>query len=151
MKVNKFRIPIYEMDIQGKVSFKTFYNLEIHGKRGGVIEKDYEDLQYNNLIWKKEEQFVGCYDNNRKERYEGDIFKSQVCLSPDGLSSAHNIFYWIEVYCQIVFKDSCFVGEWKIENKKINNYIFSNRLGFIELRDNQEDIGNIHSSMELIK
>ena len=61
-------------------------------------------------------QFVGLKDINDLEIYEGDIFETEVCLSPDGISDDHENFHWITVNCKIEFDNGSFFGRWGIFN-----------------------------------
>ena len=61
-------------------------------------------------------QFIGIEDINGLEIYEGDIFETEVCLCPDGISADHENFHWITVDCKIEFDNGCFFGRWGIFN-----------------------------------
>lgn len=94
-------------------------------------------------------QFTGSQDIKDVDIYEGDTFKSQVCLSPDGVSSAHNQFYWIDVLCVVTFIEGSFVGKWEIKDKKQFDCTF-NRFGY-EALTMPLIIGNIHQNPEFME
>jgi uncharacterized phage protein (TIGR01671 family) len=89
------------------------------------------------------EQFIGEIDISGKDIFEGDLYNDTVCLSPDGISSAHNISYHIPVECEIVFKDGRYLGKWKVENHTEGKYQFNNS-GYSAIPKDIEIIGNIH-------
>jgi len=95
-------------------------------------------------------QYTGLKDKSGVEIFEGDKFNTQVCISPDGISSAHNNFHWIDVGCVVVFENGSFWGEWKLENHSNHKYTF-NRSGKVRVCDEcNEVIGSTHSNPELL-
>lgn len=96
-------------------------------------------------------QCTGVKDKTGQEIYEGDVFESELCLSPDGISSAHSIFYWIKARCVVEFVSGSFVGRWFIDGvTRGSKHKFSNRAGSHSLNDKITVLGNIHENPELI-
>lgn len=85
-------------------------------------------------------QFIGIEDVNGLDIYEGDNFETSVCLSPDGISSAHNNFHWITVNCKISFDKGRFLGRWELVEHKISGKWTFNKTGMVNLNTNIEII-----------
>jgi uncharacterized phage protein (TIGR01671 family) len=95
------------------------------------------------------EQYTGLKDKNGKdEAYENDQFRTEVNMSPDGISSAHNISFWIPVVCTIVFRNGSFVGKYEIVSHSEGKYNFTNRKGYVKIPSDLELIGNIHEESD---
>ena len=96
-------------------------------------------------------QYTGLKDKNGVEIYEDDQYETEVCLSPDGISSAHNNFHWIKVKCTVVFHDGAFVGRWEIKDKTVcGEWKITNRLGYKRIDKYTEITGNAHQNPELL-
>lgn len=95
-------------------------------------------------------QFIGRKDVNDKHVFEGDKYKFQVLKSPDGISSAHNINYWIDVECEIVFDNAEFCGRYEIKKYTCGDHVVSERVGMMPIPGSVEIIATIHDK-ELTK
>lgn len=96
-------------------------------------------------------QCVGVADKNKKMIFEGDIYKTEMLCSPDGISSAHNITYWIPAFAEVVFKDGKFQGLLKTKLYKMGKYVFSARKRFEEISSVIEVIGNAFDNPDMMK
>ena len=138
------------------------YQNEIHEKIGDIDEDwkwklvGFTTSEYSIFDWANYygtmnyvvEQFINKVDKNNKDVFEGDLFKAQVLCTPDGLSSAHNITYWVDVICTVTYceEHNAFMGKYKINKKKFGDHIISNREGYVSLPSSLEIIGNMHES-----
>lgn len=96
------------------------------------------------------EQYTGLKDKNGKdEAYENDQFRTEINMSPDGISSAHNISFWIPVICTIVFRNGSFVGKYEVVSHSEGKYNFTNRTGYVRIPTEIEIIGNIHEENKI--
>jgi uncharacterized phage protein (TIGR01671 family) len=108
-------------------------------------------LEFENSTITNKIQFTGLKDKNGVEIYEGDVFTYEINTSPDGISSAHNISYWLKIEATVELKNGRFIGIWKIDNLEIDKYKFTDRQGSIVIPKDFEIIGNIYENNNLIK
>lgn len=154
-KVNKFRvwdknIPKFNEAIDGSEPSGEMLNWEYISDSSYLI--DAINGKYPLM------QFINRFDINGKEVFEGDIFKQEVLMVPDGGNRHNNGTYWITCVCVVVFDadESKFCGKYEFTrlNKKssdIDYSKFTNRRGFVALDSKIEVIGNIYENEDLLK
>lgn len=150
IRVNKFRA----YDIQKNIIYPV---TALYDDGTCRVQDDARNLplHYNkcNIM-----QFINRFDIYGKEIYEGDIFKQEVLMIPDGGNRHNDGTYWIICVCVVVFdaNESKFCGKYEFTrlNKKssdIDYSKFTNRSGFIALDSKIEVIGNIYENEDLLK
>lgn len=87
---------------------------------------------------------TGRKDKNGKEGCAGDVFTTSARMCPDGISRAHNIFFYVPVKCKIVLTEHGFKGESYLDSYSSGKYLFTGRCGVVDMPVDFEIIGTIH-------